>query len=62
MQGDLPHTLFSHKASDGDPKKQTVASDEVIRLQEEANRRIAERKAAKEKENNLHDLNELIKK
>ena len=48
MQSDLPHTLFlDHKSKE--PAKQTRASDEVMRLQEEANRKMLERKAAKER-------------
>lgn len=50
MQSDLPHVLYGKRrktGEDGKPKGNTVASDEVIRLQEEANRRMMERKAAK---------------
>lgn len=57
MQGDLPHTLFNHKASGKDPKKKTVASDEVLRLQEEANRQMMARKAAMQKEKSFKELN-----
>lgn len=58
MQGDLPHTLFNHRASGKSPEKNTVASDEVLRLQEEANRQMMERKAAREREKSFNDLNE----
>jgi len=50
MQGDLPHTLFNRDGSKNDPSKNTVASDEVLRLQEEANRQMEARRAAKRKE------------
>lgn len=46
MQADLPHTLFRQDRKSDGGKKNTVASDEVIRLQEEANRKFAERQAA----------------
>ena len=49
MQTDLPHTLYKKTGKDGKPVKNTRASDEVIRLQEEANRKMLERKAAKER-------------
>lgn len=49
MQADLPHTLYKKTGKDGKPVKNTKASDEVIRLQEEANRKMLERKAAKER-------------
>lgn len=49
MQADLPHTLYKRRDKDGKPTKNTKASDEVIRLQEEANRMALERKAAKER-------------
>lgn len=39
MQGDLPHTLFSKKKGE-----KVVVDEEAIRLQEEANRRAAERR------------------
>ncbi len=42
MQSDLPHTLYKKQK---DRKK--VVDDEAVRLQEEANRRAAERRAAK---------------
>ena len=44
MQADLPHTLFLHKEKKTDPSKNTKASDEVIRLQEEANRQFLARR------------------
>lgn len=54
MQADLPHTLYRHDRKRDKGKRngasgrsgRTVASDEVIRLQEGANRRFAERRAA----------------
>lgn len=49
MQADLPHTLFRKDRKPGEPSKNTRASDEVIKLQEEANRKMLERKAAKER-------------
>ncbi len=58
MQADLPHTLYNFKKDKGGNKKHhiqtneemnTVADDEVIRLQEEANRKALERRAAKER-------------
>ena len=58
MQGDLPHTLFNHKKSGKSPEKNTVASDEVLRLQEEANRQMMARKAAREKEKSFKELND----
>lgn len=42
MQADLPHTLYMKDKADS--SKNTKASDEVIRLQEEANRKARERK------------------
>ena len=58
MQSDLPHTLYNFKKDKGEKKPHhvptneelnTVADDEVIRLQEEANRKTLERRAAKER-------------
>ena len=61
MQADLPHVLYNSEASsDSDPKKKTVASDKVMRLQEEANRKMLERKAANKQEEKSYDLNELF--
>ena len=48
MQADLPHTLYLKDKNSPEPSKNTKASDEVIRLQEEANRKAMERKKAKE--------------
>lgn len=48
MQTDLPHTLYLKDNSKTEPSKKTKASDDVIRLQEEANRKAMERKKAKE--------------
>lgn len=48
MQTDLPHTLYLKDDNSREPSKKTKASDEVIRLQEEANRKAMERKKAKE--------------
>lgn len=48
MQADLPHTLYLPKKNT-DPSKNTRASDDVVKLQEEANRKMLERKAAKER-------------
>ena len=48
MQSDLPHTLFL-KGVSSDPSKNTRASDDIIKLQEEANRKMLERKAAQER-------------
>lgn len=45
MQSDLPHTLYQKK---GRVSKEDL--DEVTRLQEEANRRAAERRKAREAE------------
>lgn len=61
MQSDLPHMMYKYEKKK-DPKKQTVASDEVIRLQEEANRRMEERKAAKMKGETPYELEDLFKK
>ena len=60
MQCDLPHTLYDLKSGDS-PKKNTVASDEVLRLQEEANRRMSERKAARERGEVPYELEELYR-
>lgn len=52
MQADLPHTLYlkdGHKDGKG-ARKNTVANDRVIQMQEEANRRMMERKAKQERE------------
>ena len=49
MQADLPHTLFIKDKNNAEPSKNTKASDEVLRLQEEANRKAMERKEAKER-------------
>lgn len=61
MQCDLPHTLYDFDRTDNDPKKKTVASEEVLRLQEEANRKMTERKAAKERGEVPYELEELYK-
>ena len=55
MQADLPHTLFLHDKTSGDPSKNTRPSDKVLQLQEEANRRMLERKAAKERGEETYD-------
>lgn len=58
MQADLPHTLYKFKKDRGvkgkhhvttNEEMNTVVDDEVIRLQEEANRQAAARRAAKER-------------
>jgi len=54
--------LYNYEKKKKDPKKQTVASDEVIRLQEEANRRMEERKAAKIKGETPYELEDLFQK
>ncbi len=50
MQADLPHTLYSHELTKEDQakraKSRTAASAEVLRLQEEANREMEERRKA----------------
>ena len=61
MQTDLPHTLYIRKNDKGGGKKNTVASDEVIRLQEEANRRMRERKK-KQKQEDTYSVDELFRK
>ena len=61
MQCDLPHTLYDFNKSGDNPKKNTVASEEVLRLQEEANRKMAERKAARERGEVPYELEELYK-
>ena len=61
MQADLPHVLYNTDTSGSEPKKNTVASDEVMRLQEEANRRMQERKAAETKGDKLYNLQDLYK-
>lgn len=43
MQSDLPHTLYKKQKD----RKKVVVDDEAVRLQEEANKRAAERRAAK---------------
>ncbi len=43
MQSDLPHTLYKKQKD----RKKVVVDDEAVRLQEEANKRAAERGAAK---------------
>lgn len=52
MQADLPHTLYIKRKDDekGDKAKKVKASDDVLRLQEEANRRALERQERKRKE------------
>ena len=64
MQADLPHTLYDFKKQDTG-KPNTVASDEVIRRQEEANRRMAEEFARMEREKTQgerpYEIEELFK-
>ena len=49
MQSDLPHTLYNHKAKDGD--KSFNPHDKAFELQAEADRKAeARRKARQEKE------------
>lgn len=60
MQSDLPRTQYKFDNTDNDPKKHTVASDEVMRLQEEANQRMKERKAAKQEGEPSYELEELF--
>ena len=62
MQSDLPHTLYLKRDENGKPKKNTKASDEVIRLQEEANRQMLERKAAKEREKKTYKTEDLFQR
>lgn len=59
MQADLPHTLFDRR-NDREPEKNTKASDEVLRLQEEANRQMLARKKAKEKGAEPYEIDELF--
>lgn len=44
MQGDLPHTLYSPRDKDGKPKPNK--NDKAMALQEEANKKARERRAA----------------
>lgn len=54
MQSDLPHTLYlKDHSKKKEPAKNTVASDEVLRLQEEANRKMRERKARRKQEEEM---------
>ena len=59
MRLDLPHTLYDWDKKEN--KKNTVASDEVIRLQEEANRKAAERAEARKRGDIPYDVEELFK-
>lgn len=67
MQADLPHTLFLKDRKDGNkggsskPKKNTRASDRVLRLQEEANRKAAERRRARESQDE-YSIEEIFNK
>lgn len=45
MQSDLPHTLYTKRGDRS--KKGTVVTDDLIRKQEEANRRAKERREKK---------------
>ena len=45
MQSDLPHTLYTKRGDRS--KKGTVVTDDLIRKQEEANRRARERREKK---------------
>lgn len=58
MRLDLPHTLYDWDKKD--KKKNTVASDEVIRLQEEANRKMAEQAEARRKGEIPYEVEELF--
>ncbi len=68
MQADLPHTLYFHESTKEDQaaraKSRTKASAEVIRLQEEANRQMEERRRAaaeaKAKGDEPYELDELF--
>lgn len=61
MQLDLPHTLYNWDKDQKDKKKNTVASDEVIRLQEKANREAKERREAKSRGEIPYTVEELFK-
>ena len=62
MQSDLPHVLYmKNKKDKSDPKKNTKASDEVVRLQEEANRRFLEMKKQRERGERQYELEELFR-
>lgn len=68
MQADLPHTLYNHELTKEDKaaraKNRTQASNEVLRLQEEANRQAEERRKAAEeskaKGDTPYELDELF--
>lgn len=62
MQADLPHTLYLGRDGVGDeaPRKKTKASAEVIRLQEEANRKAARRRARQAQEEPPVTIEELF--
>ena len=70
MQSDLPHTIYRNIRKDkGTSKKHRdnaelphVADDEVIRLQEEANRRARERREAKARGELPYTIQELFSK
>jgi hypothetical protein len=55
MQSDLPHTLYRTKKD----KNKVVVDDEAIRLQEEANRKAAARRA-KNNEQQSYTIDELF--
>ena len=55
MQSDLPHTLYRSKKD----KENVVVDDEAIRLQEEANRKAAARRA-KNSEQQTYTINDLF--
>lgn len=57
MQSDLPHVLYNRTSG----KPNTKASEEVIRLQEEANRNLAERRRLNGRDETTYDsVNELF--
>lgn len=58
MQSDLPHTLLSQASKPQEPEKNTKASDEVLRLQEEANREFLDRQKGKAGEG--YEIDELF--
>lgn len=70
MQSDLPHTLYlkdkkGTKAAGNAAERakgKTKASDAVLRLQEEANRKARERRARQEAENPPVTIEELFSK
>ena len=61
MQADLPHTLYLQTDKKGNVIQKVNQNDKAFAMQEEANRRAAERRAAKARGEAPYTMDEIFR-